>query len=308
MRTPLPLALLLVAAIAFSTAQAREIFVNNQSGDDTYSGEEPYGAARAERTGPVRSIEKALRLARRGDRIILANTDTPYRESISLVGSNHSGIRNQPLVIEGNGATLDGSALVPRGAWENYAGPVFRFHPPRVGHQQLFLGGRPAPRVESKTMDAGPPELQPLEWCLHGGYIYFCVEKDKLPQDYPLTYAEKQTGITLFHVDQVVIQDLTVQGFQLDGINAANSARDVVLRGVMCRGNGRAGVTVGGASLVDLEGCQIGDNGDAQLLTLPWSETHVRSSNLLDNTAPAVVRRGGEVFIDGQQLAGRSLD
>lgn len=308
MRTALPLALLLVAAVPFSTAQGREIFVHNEAGDDTYTGEEPLGAARAERTGPVRTIEKALRLARRGDRIVLAATETPYRESIALVGSDRGGSRLQPLVLEGNGATLDGSAPVPTGAWENYAGPVFRFHPPRVGHQQLFLAGRPAPRVESASMDIGPPKLEPLEWCLHGGYIYFRVEPTRLPEDYPLTYADKQTGITLFHVDHVVIQDLTVQGFQLDGINAFNSARNVVLRRVMCRGNGRSGVTVGGASLLDLDGCQIGDNGGSQLLALPWSETHVRGSNLLGNTAPAVVRRGGEVFIDGQPLAGASLD
>ena len=134
----------------------------------------------------------------------------------------------------------------------------------------------------------------------HGGYIYFCVEWAKLPEDYPITYAEKKTGVTLLHVRDVVIADLTVQGFQLDGINAYNSARDITVRGVTCRGNGRAGIAVGGASLVHLEGCGLGDNGEAQLLALPWSETHVTGSVLLSNTSPAVVRRDGRVFIDGQ--------
>ena len=50
-----------------------------------------------------------------------------------------------------------------------------------------------------------------------------------MPADYQLTYACLPTGITLYHVDSVAITGLTVQGFQVDGINALNSARDVRL-------------------------------------------------------------------------------
>ena len=63
-----------------------------------------------------------------------------------------------------------------------------------------------------------------------GGQIYFCVEQTKLPGDYRLSYARQQTGITLFHVDYVLITDLIVQGFQLDGINLFNSATERVDR------------------------------------------------------------------------------
>jgi len=307
MRTVLPL-LLVVAIIPASAAAGRDIFVDNLAGNDTYTGELALAAAQAERTGPVRSINKALRLAQQGDRIVLAARGAPYRECIALVGKDHGGSSLRPFVIEGNGAILDGSAPVPAIAWEHFDGPVFRFRPPKVGHQQLFLNDRPAPQVTASTLADGPPELEPLQWCLQASYIYFCVEWGKLPEDYPLTFAEKQTGITLFHVRDVVIANLTVQGFQLDAINAHNSARNVVLRGVTCRGNGRAGVAVGGASLVELDACGLGDNGAAQLLVLPWSETHVRNSVLLDNTAPPVVRQGGDVFIDGQEMGGETMD
>jgi hypothetical protein len=303
MRTTLPLfALATVLLLGAPAADAREIHVSNTAGDDGATGHHPM--SNHDRTGPVRSIAKALRLAEAGDRIVLANTGKPYRESVSLVGRRHSGYSYQPLVIEGNGAVLDGSARIPEGVWEHYRGAIFRFQPPRLEHQQLFLNDRPAPRVYVGRPGGTVPELKPLEWCLLDEYLYFCVEPTKLPDDYALSCADRRVGITLFHVRHVAILDLTLQGYQLDGLNAFNSARNVRLAGLTCRGNGRSGVTVGGASLVEIDACLLGNNGQAQLLTLPLSETHVRNSELLGNTAPAWVDRGGRVYVGSERVEG----
>jgi len=283
-------------------ASARDIHVNNQSGDDRFTGH--YLQNMPDETGPVRTIAKALRLAATGDRIVLANTGQPYRESISLVGSRHSGTSFQRFVIEGNGAILDGSAPVSAHAWEHYRGAVFRFRPPRIEPQQFFLNDRPLARVIGSRLAGAPPKLEPLQWCLQGGHIYFCVEPVRLPEDYSLSIAEKPVGITLFHVQWVTIKNLTVQGCQLDGISAFNSARLVTISGVTCRGNGRSGICVGGASLVHIEDSLLGDNGEAQLLTQPWSETHLQQSRLLSNTAPAWADHGGRVYLQGQQIKG----
>lgn len=285
-----------------SLAMGRDIFVSNTRGDDRFTGSQP--AASPNLGGPVRTIGKALRLAIQGDRIVVENTGQPYRESISLVGSHNSGYSFQRFVIEGNGAVLDGSVPVPADAWEHYRGPVFRFSPRQLGHQQLFLNGRPLVRVWVEKWSDSPPSLEPLEWCLHDGFIYFHVEPMRLPEDYPLSYAYLQTGITLFHVDRVTIQDLTVQGFQLDGVNAHNSASRVELLRLTCRGNGRSGVAVGGASLVNLIDSLAGNNAEAQLLTLPWSHTHLGNTQLLGNTAPGWVDRGGEVVLNGEVVDG----
>ena len=254
----------------------------------------------------MRTIAKALRLAGAGDVIVLAKTNAPYRESISLVGSRHSGTAKEPFMIRGNGAILDGSAPVPAKAWESYKGAIFRFRPPQTGYQQLFLDGRPAVQVAVGRSAEGPPELKPRQWCLFGAYIYFCVEPTKLPADYRLTYTRQQTGITLYHVDYATIADLTVQGFQIDGINLFNTARHVSLMDVRCRDNGRSGVAVGGASSVAIEGSRLGGNGQAQLLTLPYSETHLHSTELLSDTAPAWVDQGGRVYRDAELLTRRA--
>jgi hypothetical protein len=288
--------------LAAAPLAAGEIYVNNAAGDDRFTGRAPQ--ATPDGSGPLRTIAQALRLATAGDHLVLAKTEQPYRESISLVGSRLSGLPGQPLVIEGEGVVLDGSAAVPPQAWRSYRDAVFCFRPAQTGYQQLFLDDRPAVRVPVGYPAGNPPRLEPRQWCLLDGEIYFCVEPDKLPSDYRLSYSRLTTGITLYQVEHVAIVGLCVQGFQLDGISAFNSARAVRLVGVTCRGNGHSGVTVGGASTVDIEGILLGNNGQAQLLTLPCSETHIRRSHLLSNTAPGWVDQGGRVFLGDQRVEG----
>jgi hypothetical protein len=293
---------MLAWVVLVGPALGRDVVVSNTQGDDRNSGH--HWQPSPDQTGPVRSLAKALRLANTGDRIVLANTGQPYRESISLVGTRHSGLQVAPFVIVGNGATLDGSAPVPPEAWKHFDGAVFRFRPRSGGAQQLFLLDKPVPFVPCAADAARPPKLDPLQWSLLRGEIYFCVEKDKLPRDYSLSFAYLETGITLYHVERVAILDLVVQGFRVDGINASSASRGVEIIGVTIRGNGRSGVAVGGAAQVDIQECTIGNNGRAQLLTLPNSETHVRSSDLLPLTAPAWVDEGGRFFLEDKRLEG----
>jgi hypothetical protein len=294
--------ILLILLLLSTPALGRSIFVDNMAGDDLATG----GQARATTAGadgPVRTITRALQLAQSGDAIVLANNSTPYRESISLVGSRRSGLPEEPFTIRGNGAVLDGSLPVPPDEWRPYEGPVFCFRPRPCGYQQLFLDGRPAARVAVAPGAKRPPAIRPLQWCLLRGVIYFCVEQTKLPADYNLACSYHQAGITLFHVDHVVIVDLTVQGFQLDGINAFNSARQISLGGVNCRNNGRSGIAVGGASSVEIQASLLEGNGLAQLLTLPCSETQVQQTQMPSATAPAWLSRGGQLEIDGKLVA-----
>jgi hypothetical protein len=289
--------------ISLATAAAgRDIFVNNTGGDDSATGRWP--RSQPDRSGPVRTIAKALRLAAGGDQIVLTDTGRPYRESISLVGGRHSGSTQQPLLIVGNGAVLDGSAAVPADQWRHTGGGMYRFHPPRMGYQQLFLDDRPVVRLPVGHLAVSPPKLQPRQWCVFEGDIFFQAEKDKTPADYPLTCAALPVGVTLYQVDQVGISDLTVQGFQLDGINALNDARNVRLSGVTCRGNGRYGVAVGGASQVEIDSCLLESNGEAGLFTAPYSRTQIYRSRLPGGTAPGWVDSGGRVWLGPTRVRG----
>ncbi len=296
------LLLFVVHALARAPAEARDIFVSNTAGDDRFTGSSPQSAG--DGSGPVRTIGKAVRVAGSGDRVVLDNSGRPYHESITLEGIHNSGASLGRFTLAGNGATLDGSAPVPPRDWENYRGAIFRFRPPRSENQQLFLDDRPAPRVIVSPLAGSPPKLEPREWCQLGGYLYFCVEPTRLPEDYRLSYSALDTAITLVAVTKVAINDLSIQGYRLDGINAANTAHDVAITRVICRGNGRSGIAVGGASLADLDSISAGDNGLAQVLALPLSEIHLENCKLLSNTAPGLVDRGGKVFLDGKRIVG----
>ncbi|MEX2559491.1 MAG: right-handed parallel beta-helix repeat-containing protein [Pirellulales bacterium] len=288
----------LVFAVLVAPLRAADIFVNNVGGDDLFDGSQETSAGSG---GPVRTLRKALLVARSGDRIVLANSGEPYRESISLLAANHCGNAIDTFVIDGRGATLDGSVSVPEDAWEHFSGHVFRFRPQRSAYQQLFLNGRPALRHRVDKASGQRPDLGPLEWYLHEGHIYFRVEPGRLPGQYPLTYAGLQTGITLYHVHDVAVVDLVVQGFQLDGINAHDGVCGCYLSGITCRGNGRSGVTVAGSSRVQVQDCLLGDNGESQLRVEGLAIASLVDCELLPNTAPAFVRPSGRLFIDGRR-------
>ena len=112
-----------LCVILAANAPARDMYVDNMAGDDRNSGDSAstLGAA----GGPYRTIRRALRAAKAGDRIIIANTGQPYRESLSLGGARHSGFSGRPFIVEGDGAVIDGTASVPHDEWEHYEGDVF---------------------------------------------------------------------------------------------------------------------------------------------------------------------------------------
>lgn len=283
---------------------AETYFVNNMSGSDLNNG--LVDANQGVRIGPLKSIGGALKRARRGDRIELANTGQPYRECITLQGGCHSGYSSLPFIIEGNGATLDGTAAVPVDRWEAIGDDLYRFMPKRRGYQSLFLDGKLASRVALENFPLQPFQAAPGKWFPLDGGIAFVSRKGMLPIVDDLRFAEHRVGITLYDVERVVIRGLEVVGFQLDGINAHDNAMDCVLTDVVCMGNGRSGVSVGGASRVRLFDCELIDNGDTQLNTEGWSTTRLIRTNLIATATPTWRRQlnafgqGPRIFVDGQ--------
>jgi hypothetical protein len=293
----------IASCLLVGKAAARDIFVDNGSGDDKNNGRHAQG--HGDMGGPVRTIAKALRLARAGDRVVLANSRQPYHECVALVGTRHSGAaRLIPFIFDGNGATLDGSVPIPADGWTFFRDNIFRFRPRQLIRPVLFLNGRSIPPLPLPQATAIPPRLQPLQWCAIEGAIYFAVKGSRLPPDYKLSYAELPTGITLYQVDQVVIRNLTIRGFQADGVAAAVGARNVVLDNVTCTANGQSGVCVGGGAQVEIDSCKLAGNGQSQLLTLANSETRLSASELADDTARGWVDQGGRVYLGSVQVEG----
>lgn len=289
------LAALFVAGAA-PPAAAVTYYVDNVLGNDRATGLTSQPEAE---NGPVRTIGVALLLAAKSDRVVLANTGLPYQESISLGGPQHSGFIDKPFVIEGNGAVLDGTVTAAPGAWEHVEDNTFAMRPRRLTYQQVFDAGVPLVRspIDSRVQLSA---LEPKQWALFGGRIYFRTEGNSIPAAYDLRHAGLQTGITLYDVRNVRIENVVVQGFQQDGINAHELVRNCQLVAVECRANGRAGLSVGGASRVTVDRGNFYDNGRVQVRTEGLAELEMFACDVGDTAAPAYHTGGRSLIVDGE--------
>ena len=136
---------------------------------------------------------------------------------------------------------------------------------------------------------------QPREWCLFEGWIYFRVEQGRLPQSYDLSCCGQQAGITLYEVHDVIVQDLTVRGFWLDGVNCHDNVRRTDLTRVTAKENGRSGISVGGSSRVRIDTCTAAGNGAAQVRLEGYCRVQMLDNQLDAASAPAVVKEGGTI-------------
>jgi len=249
----------------------------------------------------VRTLDRALRLVRAGYRIVIANTGEPFREMISLCDVGQRGFPDLPLVIQGNGATLDGTVTAAQGAWKYETDNIFSFRPRRLAYQQLFLDGKPLTRARSVDYAGATLPIEPLEWALLTDRIAFRVENGKLPEQYALRHAGLQTGITLYNTEYIRIENLVIQGFQQDGVNAHELVNHCELVGVECRANGRSGISVGGVSRVTLVDCKCYDNGRAQLRVEGQGRVTARGCdfNVKGTDVSWLELRGGRATMDG---------
>lgn len=287
-------------ALLPSIGLGRDIFVNNLAGNDRLSGLKQELAGN---DGPVATIGKALKVAAPGDHVIVANTGEAYREQLSIFGCDLYGFEDRPLTISGNGATLDGTVTAAEGAWRHVEGDVFAMTPRRLTFQQLFKSGSPLRRVRLASATDVDQALQPLEWAMADREILLRVDNGRLPEQYELRHAGMQTGVTLYNTRHVVVEDFVVQGFQQDGVNAHSLVKDCVLRRIECRANGRSGLSVGGASRVQVVESGFYDNGRAQVRVEGYAKLTLDGCELDDtqDAAPYVLQNGG-LTIDGERL------
>ncbi|MDB4864196.1 right-handed parallel beta-helix repeat-containing protein [Pirellulaceae bacterium] len=277
-----------------STADAKNLYVNNVGGSDSQDGRAPNGSGG--KSGPVRTISRAIQIAAKGDTIHVAKTTDPYQESISLQGGSNSGLVGKSFRIIGDGVVLDGRTEVPKDDWELLSDNTYSTPAPSP-FTILYLGNKPAERVVLEDDVSDVPALEEEQWCLVNRRIYFRTNQTKLPREYDLTYNTRRVGITLVNCRHVVVQGFVIQGFQLDGINAHDNVFGATLLGITARGNGRSGISVGGASRVTIEACLVGNNGKAQVRTEGFSETKLKNNDLIneDPKAPAIVNQGGRI-------------
>lgn len=274
-------------ALIFPMAQpcaAREIYVNNRLGSDAFDGHrlKPHGQL----AGPLKTIDRALRMARAGDTIILANTGETYYEDLQLNGTRHGAKGIRRFVIEGNGAVVSGARRFPAKAWKKVSDDLWKVTTWRKGHYNILRDGKPLPEHPCPKNSSIMPEIPRGSWCAWRGVVYFHAERLQNPNDMLLAFGYDEVGISLFEVDGIFVRNLTLQHFRLDGINTTGTCRDVVFENVIVQENGRAGLAVSGSAQVVARKCEIKNNREHSVLV-----TELGAASLEETTidAPATL-------------------
>ncbi len=258
-------ALLLALLLSGTRAAAATIYVDNLLGRDICRGtvSEPIDRI----SGPVRTLDRAVALAGPSDTIHLANTGRPYAGDLRLFGRRHSGIATLPFRVLGNGAVISGAKPVPSAAWRSVGG-LWQLAPRRKGRFLLLRDGKPLPRHTFPPNGAAPKHetIPDGHWGVWNGKIYYRTIELLDTGVAGLAIATGDCGITLFAVRHVQIENLVVQHWRLDGISAPGLCFDVVLKNVVCRENGRAGLVLSGTSQVRAETLQLTGNLEHSML------------------------------------------
>ncbi|MCH8830176.1 MAG: right-handed parallel beta-helix repeat-containing protein [Planctomycetes bacterium] len=247
-----------LVAVGAEIARAEILYVDNRRGSDSADGRS--AVPQGEEVGPTRTISRALRLAGKGDTVIVRNTGRTYYEALHLVGGRNSGFSNLPFTLIGNGVVVDGSRRVPAGAWNFVGAGIWKMTPWRKGHYQLLLKGKPLPEFRPKTRPKQRPAFPQGQWTVWKGSIYLHTAVGERPGEKPYRFAFHSVGVTLYNVRDVQILDFTFQHFRLDGVNAHDLCSRVLLEKLTIHGNGRSGIAVGGSSAVLVRNCPVGIN------------------------------------------------
>ena len=262
-------AFLSVASILLNvatSATAEVFYVNNRTGADRHDGlvETPLSNI----AGPVKSISQALKLASFADTIVIANTGVPYYDNLSFQGEKNSGDPVRPFRLIGNGATITGAMVIPDGAWREAARNVWQVTPFRKGFFLLVRDGKSLPEVRPQAGEEWDsiPDLEVGQWCSWRGSIYYRIERLVDPSTQRLSIARRSCGITIFSAHDIVISDLTIQHFRLDGVNLHDLATEIRLEKLTLRENGRAGLAIGGSSSARVKASDIERNRDHSVL------------------------------------------
>jgi hypothetical protein len=120
--------------------------------------------------------------------------------------------------------------------------------------------------------------------------------------DAPLEFAAEEVGITLLDTDGVVIRNLELRHYRLDGVNVHDRCRYVILDHVRLIENGRAGLAAGGSSLVGIRDSILAGNRVTQVLNAEVAQTEILDCQLGPASGGPIQRKGGHVLVEGQDV------
>jgi hypothetical protein len=285
------LATLAVGALFAATpASATDIFLNNLLGSDAFDGSAPKPGKPP--AGPVATLARACELLEKSDRLIMANTGKPYRGTLAL---SKGGTPGKPMVIEGNGATIEGLDATKPEEWT-------------VGENGLVSTAWDAPWGFSVVVNRRMSTIaQSLEGLAPGASVWVENEKRgyyRLRDGQSLSDLEVPrycNGVQITECGYISVRNLCCQFYYNDGFNISGVCPGLRFEHVESRWNGDEGISAHSIATLSVLDAHLHHNqngvADCQL-----SQTFYDGLRVHDNWSVGVYFLGGYHTVNDAQI------
>ena len=273
-------------------AFARDIHVDNSTGDDRYMGQSL--TISAGQQGPLRTLQKAVRIAKPGDRIVIHPTGYPFHEEVIISGiTRPSPTKDFPIVIEGNGALLDGLVGIDPMLGRDMGGGLFRFETqlgPTHTSDILFVDGKPA-TLGTNRGEGGRPQLEAGQFAPWNGWLTYQLAKGDFIDRHAFAVSRLNVGLTIYRSDYWIIRNLDFRGYRLDGVRIHGPVEGLEFQHCKFLYNGRAGIAAKGlteAAVLDSESI-----GNAKAAAVSRNLTRLGLTRIRSEGSPIAVDADG---------------
>ena len=284
--------LLLAGNLAF----ADTLYVDNVKGSDRNTGT---------RDAPLSSIERACAVVKKSGRIHVIPTGKPYSLPYGGAGTprglrlSTGGTAEKPLIVEGNGTTISGFAVVPPGEWKPEAEKFRALHFwPMSNHYRhspenywldanriWFVDGQAAPNCHSRE------ELEKTP----GGFWWNKKEKQVLfhpPADRKFEELRIELPANFgfyLQADHIIVRNFIMVGSWNDGFDTAGNARNGLYQNCVAIGNCGQGFSAHDATNVTYEDCVTFRCASSAICNIGTSRAVYRRCVIAECTYEAVI-------------------
>lgn len=305
----------LVCVLTFSL-HATTFYVDNLNGNDNNAGTKEQ---------PFASLDKGIKALQTSDRLeVIANKNLPYtRPYYGVNGKEYAvgagGTKEQPLIINGNGAIISGLSIVPSDRWTKVSDNIYKlpFWPMSNLYKNFpkqdywndslkiwFVDGENAKNALSKKELENTPNS--FWWSRSEKSVYYHLAENKTLEELKIQLPANSGFYT--HGDYTTIENFIVIYSWNDGFDTANTATNTVYKNCVainncgqafsCHGDstatyidcvaiscGSAGFTNAHNSRVEYNRCVIMDNVfEAGAFAADKSSSTLNDCLVIDNT------------------------
>ena len=278
--------------VAFgATEVGGTVYLDNVKGSDQFDGSSAIPGA--EGVGPVASITHASHILKTCGRLIIANTGIPYRGTLLLMSKG--GTPEDPLIVEGNNATLEGLVLAKPSDWTvEKDGTLSMMWPGSwVGFLVVTNGTPPVFAKSLKDIKPGEIYYNKSQSGPHPGYYRLPAGKRIEDLKLEVDTGGYGCGVQIIGSSNIIVRNLKCRYFENDGFNVQTQCEGLRFEHIEGYLNGDQGFSCHATvSCVVIDGNF--HNNDSGIADTVFSRTSFYGVTVTGNRSYGVLFQGGE--------------